>query len=138
MINSIGVCIASTIIYFFPKAIVADPICAFVFAILVILQCKPILSTCINVLMEGAPENVDQVKLLEALRGIDEGVQVHDFHLWSISQGSVALSCHIHCDGKPMAVLKEATRICKEDFGIDHITIQMEDTSDEDNQLDCH
>jgi len=37
MINSIGVCIAATIIYFWPKAIIADPICAFVFAILVVI-----------------------------------------------------------------------------------------------------
>ena len=37
MINSIGVCIAATIIYFFPKATIADPICAFIFAILVVV-----------------------------------------------------------------------------------------------------
>ena len=37
-----------------------------------------------------------------------------------------------------MAVLKEATRICKEDFNIDHITIQMEDLDDEEHALDCH
>lgn len=39
MLNSVGVCIAAIIIYFFPKAKIADPICAFIFAILVIVQC---------------------------------------------------------------------------------------------------
>ena len=127
MLNSVGVCIAATIIYFFPQAKVADPICAFIFAILVVIQCKPILNKCITVLMEGAPEGIDQAKLIEALKGIDESVQVHDFHLWSISQGSNALSCHIHCNGNPMEVLIKATEICRKDFKIDHITIQMED-----------
>ena len=47
MINSIGVCIAATIIYFFPKAVIFDPICAFIFAILVIVQCCPIISNCV-------------------------------------------------------------------------------------------
>jgi len=59
MINSIGVCIAATIIYFFPNAIIADPICAFIFAILVIVQVIPIMKDCIHVLMEGAPEKID-------------------------------------------------------------------------------
>jgi zinc transporter 2 len=56
MINSIGVCIAASIIYFFPKAEIADPICAFIFAILVVIQVIPIMSSCIHVLMEGAPD----------------------------------------------------------------------------------
>ena len=137
MLNSVGVCIAATIIYFFPQAKVADPICAFVFAILVVIQCKPILGKCITVLMEGAPDEIDQVALIEAIKKIDEDVSVHDFHLWSISQGSIALSCHIHCRNTNQ-VLKEATRICKEDFGIDHITIQAEDIDDDQNKLDCH
>ena len=59
MIKSIGVCIAATIIYFFPNAIIADPICAFIFAILVIVQVVPIMKSCIHVLMEGAPEGID-------------------------------------------------------------------------------
>ena len=138
MLNSVGVCIAATVIYFWPEAKVADPICAFLFAILVVIQCRPILRMCINVLMEGAPEGIDQIALTSQLKAIGEDVEVHDFHLWSISQGSNALSCHIHCRGNPMAVLKEATRICKEDFHIDHITIQMEDLDDEEHALDCH
>lgn len=63
MLNSVGVCIAATVIYFWPEAKVADPICAFLFAILVVIQCRPILKMCINVLMEGAPEGIDQIAL---------------------------------------------------------------------------
>lgn len=59
MIMSIGVCIAGTIIYFFPKATVADPICTFVFSVIVCMTLRPIVKNCLNVLMEGAPENVD-------------------------------------------------------------------------------
>ena len=124
MINSVGVCIAATIIYFFPNATIADPICAFIFTILVIVQTKPILQKAIIVLMEGAPPEIDQEKLIEALKGIDETVRITQFHLWSISQGANSLSFHIHTSvGKPMSTLRQATEICKNDFGIDHLTI---------------
>lgn len=37
MLNSIGVCIAAVIIWTWPKAKIADPICAFIFAVLVVI-----------------------------------------------------------------------------------------------------
>ena len=87
--------------------------------------------------MEGAPKEIDQMALLTRLKEIGEDVSVHAFHIWSISQGAVAISFHIHCRGKPMMVLKEATRICQEEFKIGHVTIQTEDLNDEENMLDC-
>ena len=131
MINSIGVCIAATIIYFFPKAVIADPICAFVFAILVVVQVCPILRMSIHVLMEGAPDSIDQQKLIGRMKAVEGVTAVHDFHLWSLSVGKHALSCHVSCEGDSMRVLGDVTKICKTEFGIDHITIQIEDESAE-------
>jgi zinc transporter 2 len=59
MIMSIGVCISSTIIYFFPKAVLADPMCTFIFSIIVCVTVTPTINKCINVLMEGAPPSID-------------------------------------------------------------------------------
>jgi len=59
MIMSIGVCISSTIIYFCPKAVIADPMCTFIFSIIVCFTVTPTISKCINVLMEGAPPTID-------------------------------------------------------------------------------
>lgn len=131
MINSIGVCIAATIIYFFPDAVIADPICAFVFAILVVIQVCPIMKNCIHVLMEGAPDSIDQKKLIGRMKAIEGVTAVHDFHLWSISLGKHALSCHVAVESGDIAmkVLNEVTKVCKNEFSIDHLTIQIEDDS---------
>lgn len=80
--------------------------------------------------MEGAPDKIDLGKLVGRLRAIENVDRVHDFHLWSISVGTPSLSCHITCEGEAMKVLSEAMRICKEEFKIDHITIQVEDSTD--------
>lgn len=59
MIMSIGVCCAATVIYFQPTWTIADPICTFVFSVIVCFTVTPIVKNCINVLMEGAPADVD-------------------------------------------------------------------------------
>lgn len=48
--------------------------------------------------MEGSPSEVDTDALIadiRALSGADDDVDVHDFHIWSISVGKYALSAHI-------------------------------------------
>jgi len=64
MIMSIGVCTAATIIYFNDKWVIADPICTFVFSVIVCFTVTPIVKNCVNVLMEGAPNDIDVEKLI--------------------------------------------------------------------------
>lgn len=61
---SIGVCVASSIIYFQPTWVIADPICTFVFSVIVCFTVTPIVKSCINVLMEGAPSDIDSEELI--------------------------------------------------------------------------
>jgi len=42
MIMSIGVCVAGTIIYIWPEAKLADPVCTFLFSVLVCVTVTPI------------------------------------------------------------------------------------------------
>lgn len=84
MIMSIGVCIAATIIYFWPEATIADPICTFVFSVIVCATTRLIVKNCINVLMQGAPlpKKCDQVKLAARIRKLEPGLIIDDFKLW--------------------------------------------------------
>ena len=67
IVQSIGVIIAALIIYFVPSASIADPICTFLFSIIVIFTTIQIVRDCISVLMEGTPTDVDTEKLYEDL-----------------------------------------------------------------------
>jgi len=96
---SIGVCVAGTIIYIWPEAKLADPVCTFLFSVLVCITVTPIVKSCVNVLMEGAPTDLDTDKLYEELEGTstdpDNQLNIHEFHIWSISMGKYAMSAHI-------------------------------------------
>lgn len=59
MLQSIGVIIASLIIWKWPEAKVADPICTYIFSILVIFTTIPIFKDCMSVLMEKQPSGMN-------------------------------------------------------------------------------
>lgn len=67
MIMSIGVCVAASIIYFQPTWVIADPVCTFVFSVIVCFTVTPIVKSCVNVLMEGAPAEIDTGKLIKEI-----------------------------------------------------------------------
>lgn len=128
---SVGVCIAAAVIYFFPQAKIADPICTFVFSIVVCTTATPTIKKCASILMEGSPQEIDSEQLLSDIYAIasdGDQIWVHDFHLWSVSVGKSALSIHLGTQN-PNYVLKEATMLCREKYKIEHVTIQVEDMS---------
>lgn len=58
-IMSVGVIITAIIIYIWPEATVADPICTYFFGVIVAVTTVPVTKRCIRVLMEGTPEKFD-------------------------------------------------------------------------------
>lgn len=128
MIMSIGVIISATVIYIWPSARIADPICTFVFSIIVCVTVYPIMKNCIKILMEGSPEEVELEDLKKEIMHCDKDqtIEFHDFHLWSISSGKYAMTAHVICEKDPMRILKTITQICNQNYGIDHVTVQME------------
>jgi cobalt-zinc-cadmium efflux system protein len=82
----------------------------------------------VDVLLEGTPRHID-LKEVEGLILTTDGVSgVHDLHVWTISSGIEALSAHIsHESSVTHSVLLGRVRSRIHDqFGIDHLTIQME------------
>ena len=131
MIQSVGVLIAAIVIYLFqdnhPGIRIFDPICTFVFAIIVLCTTIPVSKDCINVLMEAAPGDINTQKLYLELQKVIGVVNIHDIHLWCISIGRPSISLHILSDS-PQKTLEQATLVCQK-YGIHHCTIQVEDNT---------
>ena len=134
-LQNIGVFIAGIIIYFLPRYSIADPICTYIFSIIVGFTTVNILKDCIFVLMEGSPVDIDIEELESDLREIKGVKEIHDLHVWSLSIGKTSLSCHICCDN-PQKTLKKAKKMIQKKYKIDHITIQVEENNNM-NQLSC-
>eukprot|EP00835_Amoeboradix_gromovi_P000573 NODE_20_length_39102_cov_0.325513.p10 type:complete len:310 gc:universal NODE_20_length_39102_cov_0.325513:4248-3319(-) len=86
---SLGVIIASLIIFFNPELKIVDPICTFVFSIIVLYTTLRILKDSVFVLMESTPLHIDADKLKLELSNIFGVADVHCFHVWLLSIGRV-------------------------------------------------
>ena len=124
MLMSVGVIIAATIIYFFPSMWVADPICTYLFSVIVFFTTIPIIKNIIEVMMEGAPKTIDVEKLREDILQEcgNDIVDVHDLHVWTISVGKVSMTVHIQSI-KPLKTLAQVTDLCRRKYNLFHTTI---------------
>lgn len=98
MLMSVGVVIASIIIYIKPSYHIADPLCTYLFSIIILFTTIPVFKECINVMLEATPETIDVEKLEEDILALEGVQEIHDFHLWSISVSKYSLSAHIVSD----------------------------------------
>lgn len=141
MLGSIGAIIAALLIIFFNWGW-ADPLASVIVAVLVLRSGYFVAKSGLHVLMEGTPDNVDMEKVVETIQHTD-GVQgVHDLHVWSITSGLNALSCHAVVDDD-MSIAESETLLRQiehelEQQNIHHMTIQLETTAHlHDNSILC-
>ena len=80
---------------FQPQYKIADPICTFIFSVLVIFTTVPILKDLANVLMEGAPQGVDYALVASNLTALPGVKMVHSLHVWALTLDKNACSVHL-------------------------------------------
>jgi cobalt-zinc-cadmium efflux system protein len=125
--GSVGALLAGFIIlktrWYEADAVVSGLICVgIVFTALWLLRDS------VRILMEGAPPHLDLEEIRAALSDLDGVKEVHDLHLWSLTQGQEAMSGHlVMADGRDSAaVLKAGRELLAERFELTHVTLQIE------------
>uniref|UniRef100_A0A6J0UFJ6 Proton-coupled zinc antiporter SLC30A2 isoform X1 n=2 Tax=Pogona vitticeps TaxID=103695 RepID=A0A6J0UFJ6_9SAUR len=137
LLQSVGVLIAAYIIYFKPEYKYVDPICTFLFSILVLGTTLSILRDVVLVLMEGTPKGVDFNNVKTILLSINGVKALHSLHIWALTVSQPVLSVHIaiNKDADAQAVLKEASSRLQAAFSFHTTTIQIENYSED--MKDC-
>ena len=126
---SLGVVIAGIIIAL-TGAYIADPIVSIIFAALVLWSSWGILTESIHVLLEATPAGLDLAKVEQAIRGVAGVLDTHDIHVWTVSSGLIAGSCHIVVADQRVSnsqqIHQNVAHMLEHDFKISHSTIQVE------------
>lgn len=127
LLGSVGAIIAGLLILFFDWNI-ADPIASVIVAVLILVSGYRVTSDSVHILMEGTPTDLSITDIEKCLTSLEGVINIHDLHVWTITSGFPALSCHLvveeHIDRDEL--LKEAAKLLDEKFSIEHSTIQME------------
>ncbi|WP_431026819.1 cation diffusion facilitator family transporter [Lysinibacillus sp. LZ02] len=142
MLGSVGAIIAALLILFFDWGW-ADPLASVIVAALVLVSGFRVTKDAVHVLMEGTPVNVNIDEIIRTFRETEGVLDLHDLHIWSITSGQNALSCHAVV--QDTLTMKEGQIILQtlehqlQHLSIHHVTIQLEPASHKhENTLLCN
>ena len=126
LLGSIGAVIAGLFILF-KQFYIADTIISIIISLLILYSSINIINSAVQILMETAPKNIDIEGLKSAISSVEGVHNVHDLHVWSINSNNISLSVHIvaHLENYEK-ILQEINKLLKDEYGIEHSTIQLE------------
>ena len=109
----------------------ADPIASVLVSVLVLYSAWQLVRESVDVLLEAVPSHISIPAILADLGSVHGVLSVHDLHVWSITSGMPAMSCHVvlRPGFEDPGVLEELSRLMREKYGIEHTTIQIEGQS---------
>ncbi|XP_044527286.1 zinc transporter 2 isoform X1 [Gracilinanus agilis] len=137
LLQSLGVLVAAYVLYYKPEYKYVDPICTFLFSILVLGTTLTILRDVVLVLMEATPKGVDFTAVRDLLLSVEGVAALHSLHIWALTVAQPVLSVHIAIaqEADAQIVLKEARARLQGTFHFHTTTIQIEDYSED--MRDC-
>src|SRR5699024_4586963 len=128
---SVGAIVAALLIMIFGWAW-TDPLASVIVAVLIMISGFRVARDAIHILMEGTPKNVNINNIIQTIEAIPNVTNIHDLHVWSITSGQNALSCHVVVNDD--ITIHDSQRLLRtiehelESMGIGHVTIQLENT----------
>src|SRR5262249_8273251 len=142
-IGSAGAVVASLAILFGGYA-AADPAISAVVGVLILTSSWILIRDAVDILLEGTPFHVNIVSLHDQLRNVAGVGSVHDLHVWTLTSGVLAMSCHVVMADRLFShssVLSQVKTLARERFRIDHTTVQIEEArmaEEAVDSCDCH
>jgi cobalt-zinc-cadmium efflux system protein len=120
---------------------VLDPLVSFLLVGAILRGAWPIFRESLEILLESTPPGVSASNIAAAIEAIPGVDNVHDLHVWAIEPRFVMLTCHVLVDGNDEgltnALLRSIRNKISSDFGIQHITIQMETSCSHPEAVHC-
>lgn len=127
--TSFGVMLSGVLVYLTDWSY-ADPLVSILVSVWISHQAVRIIRSTVNVLMEGTPESVEFADVERTMAAVPEVQGVHDLHIWAISSADLALSAHLEVDetalAEPAALLAAVKQMLAQEFGIGHVTLELE------------
>jgi cobalt-zinc-cadmium efflux system protein len=107
----------------------ADPATSVLIGLLILISSFSLVRESVDILMQATPPHLDLAEVQRTLEAVEGVKRVHDLHVWTLTSGLFTLTAHavVNSNYDDHHVLLDALeKTIHEQFGIDHITIQLE------------
>jgi cobalt-zinc-cadmium efflux system protein len=116
-----------------------DPVMGLIVAAVILWGSIGLMRESVGMSLMGVPSGIEVEEVQSALGELAGVETVHDLHVWPLSTTETALTAHLVAPNVPStdALLKAARIILHDRFGIEHCTLQVEQTHLEDVDCQC-
>lgn len=127
LLGSVGVIIAAIVVSTTGFAM-ADPLIGAGIGLFILPRTYKLASQAVRILIEAAPAHIDIEAMKTRLLSIPGVAGVHDLHVWTLTSGMEAASCHVVVNpgGDPSGVTKAVGDVLADEFNVAHSTVQCE------------
>jgi len=137
---SLGVVISGGVILFTGWTIL-DPLISLLVVVAIAKGAWPLFKESLDVLLESTPPKISASHVAATIEAIPGVKNVHDLHIWAVEPRLIMMTCHILVDGDDSALTNDLLHAIRArvsaDFGIKHMTIQMETTCCHPGEIHC-
>lgn len=129
LMNSVWVIVTALLVKF-TWYVIFDAIISIIISIIIWIWWVKIVKSASMILLEATPENMETDKIRETILSVENIKEIHEFHLWSLSEWFESLTFHVILKKydwiNDYKIISEITEILKEKHWIEHVTIQIE------------
>jgi cobalt-zinc-cadmium efflux system protein len=108
---------------------VVDPLISVIVARLILIRSYKLVRESVDILLEAVPAHLDVAEIRRAIEDLPGVELVHDLHVWTVTSGYFAMSGHAIVSDleRSQAILGQIHERMHDDFGIRHVTVQIEE-----------
>ncbi|XP_029904250.1 putative proton-coupled zinc antiporter SLC30A4 [Myripristis murdjan] len=130
LVQSVGVLIAAYIVRFKPEYKLADPICTYVFSILVLFTTVRIIRDTGVIVLEGTPRHLDIQRIKEDLLKLEDVQSVDELNVWALTADKTAALVHLQLSPSSASnwedVQAKARHLMLHTYGLTRCTVQVQ------------
>lgn len=118
---------------------VLDPLVSLLVVGAILRGAWPIFKESMEVLLESTPPGISASHVAAAMEGIQGVKNVHDLHIWAVEPRLIMLTSHVMIEPlhSPSELLQLIQKRITTDFGIKHMTIQLETECCDPDDIHC-
>ncbi|MEQ2235432.1 hypothetical protein ILYODFUR_002278 [Ilyodon furcidens] len=130
LLQSVGVLIAAYIVRFKPELKLADPICTYIFSVLVLFTTVRIIRDTIIIVLEGVPRHLDTRQINEDLLKLEDVQSVDELNVWALTADKTAALVHLQLTPSSANnwedVQAKARHLLLHTYGLTRCTVQVQ------------
>ena len=114
-----------------------DPLMSIGVAVFILINAAQNLKTALGLFLEKTPCGVDIQEIVHHILEVEEVLDVHHIHIWSMDGQNNYATMHVVARGDTHRIKDEIRQELKE-HGIDHVTLELEEETEHCHERHCH